>query len=165
MNAATASPSTVAQRVWGLPVRVSHWLLVVCFFDARLTREGDATRMWHMLFGYSLAFLIAFRIVWGFVGIRYARFGDFIKGPRAVAGYAGGLVRGCWWTRTSFGTTSRPRLLARRAPAQAKCAGPDRRAFSHWTSPWLRAAPPFPNITAAAAAAGCAPPCSAPTTA
>lgn len=64
MNAATASPSTVAQRVWDLPVRVSHWLLVVCFFDAWLTREGDATRMWHMLFGYSLAFLIAFRIVW-----------------------------------------------------------------------------------------------------
>ena len=94
MNAATASPpSNASHRVWDLPVRVTHWLLVICFFGAWLTREGDATRMWHMLFGYSLAFLVAFRIVWGFVGTRYARFGDFIKGPGAVAGYAGGLVR------------------------------------------------------------------------
>lgn len=94
MNAATASPpSNASHRVWDLPVRVTHWLLVICFFGAWLTREGDATRMWHMLFGYSLVFLVLFRIAWGFIGTRHARFGDFIKGPSAVAGYAGGLVR------------------------------------------------------------------------
>lgn len=38
--------------------------------------------------------LIAVRVVWGFVGGRYARFSDFVRGPRAVIAYSLRLVRG-----------------------------------------------------------------------
>ena len=93
MNAAVATETPAkSRRVWDLPVRITHWSLVVCFFGAWLTRDGDATRLLHMLFGYSLALLVAFRIAWGFVGTRHARFADFIAGPGKVLGYARGML-------------------------------------------------------------------------
>ena len=41
-----------------------------------------------------MAGLIAFRLVWGCIGSRYARFGDFVRGPAAVASYFRALLRG-----------------------------------------------------------------------
>jgi cytochrome b len=37
--------------------------------------------MLHYAFGYTACALILFRIVWGVIGTRYARFTHFIKGP------------------------------------------------------------------------------------
>jgi cytochrome b len=76
-------------RVWDLPTRLFHWLLVASittsvltgFFDGIL---GASTIDWHQRSGYLAIGLIAFRLVWGLVGGTYARFASFLKGPGAV---------------------------------------------------------------------------------
>jgi cytochrome b len=70
--------------VWDLPVRVFHWLLVISFAGSWLTAESEAQQMLHYAFGYSACALVVFRIFWGIVGTRYARFSEFIKGPTAT---------------------------------------------------------------------------------
>jgi cytochrome b len=81
--------------VWDLPVRVFHWLLVAAFLGAFVTnRLGVAYFGWHVLCGYAVIVLVAFRIVWGIVGTRHARFWNFIRGPGETLRYALGLIRG-----------------------------------------------------------------------
>ena len=83
-----------AGLVWDLPVRVFHWSLVICFAGAWLTAESEYWKLWHVSFGYSMGLLIAFRLIWGIVGTRYARFSQFIQGPSAIKAYAMSYVRG-----------------------------------------------------------------------
>ncbi len=78
--------------VWDAPVRVFHWLMVVCFAGAYLTSESETWRLVHVTLGYTMAGLVVFRIVWGFVGTRYARFASFVRGPRAIAAYLRSLL-------------------------------------------------------------------------
>lgn len=80
--------------VWDLPVRVFHWSLVICFAGAWLTAESEYWKLWHVSFGYSMALLVGFRLIWGVVGTRYARFAQFVKGPAAVKDYLMSYVRG-----------------------------------------------------------------------
>ena len=42
---------------------------------------------WHRWSGYTIVGLVVFRILWGFVGSRTARFSSFVKGPGAMAAY------------------------------------------------------------------------------
>ncbi len=86
-NAENTQASPAAILVWDVPVRVFHWLLVVCFAGAYLTSESEEWRLVHVTLGYTMAGLIVFRLVWGFIGSRYARFSDFVRGPAAVASY------------------------------------------------------------------------------
>lgn len=86
------SPSPVL--VWDLPVRVFHWLLALCFAGAWLTAETERWRLLHATLGYTFGGLVAFRLLWGLVGSRHARFGSFVRGPRAVLRYLGALLRG-----------------------------------------------------------------------
>jgi len=101
MNVTSASraeaPAQAAARrvlVWDAPVRVSHWLMVLSFAGAYLTAESERWRLAHVTLGYTLAGLVAFRILWGLVGTRHARFASFVRGPAAVARYLGSLWRG-----------------------------------------------------------------------
>lgn len=80
--------------VWDIPTRVFHWLLVACFGVAWLSAESERLRDIHVLSSYGLLALIAFRLVWGFVGSRYARFAEFVRGPRAVLSYLRALMQG-----------------------------------------------------------------------
>ncbi|MFZ4056047.1 MAG: cytochrome b/b6 domain-containing protein [Polynucleobacter sp.] len=80
--------------VWDFPVRVFHWLLVVSFAGAWLTSESEAQQMIHYAFGYSACALVLFRIIWGIVGTRYARFTQFIKGPIATISHIKSLFKG-----------------------------------------------------------------------
>jgi len=80
MNAATESRI----KVWDPFVRLSHWSLAACVFGAFLVEEGDTA---HRVLGYTALGLVAFRVAWGLVGPRHARFGDFVQGPRAVGIY------------------------------------------------------------------------------
>ena len=80
--------------VWDAPVRVFHWLMVFSFAGAYLTAESERWRLLHVSLGYTMAGLVAFRIVWGLIGTRHARFSDFVRGPVAIARYVGGMLRG-----------------------------------------------------------------------
>lgn len=73
--------------VWDAPTRVFHWLLAASFAGAYLTAESERWRDVHVMLGYTLAGLIAFRLVWGFVGSRHARFADFAFGPGRIVAY------------------------------------------------------------------------------
>ncbi len=81
------------QKVWDLPTRLFHWALVASFAGAWLTAENEGQELLHLLFGYSLFGLILFRLLWGFVGSRYARFGSFAFGPRTTLGYLRSMFR------------------------------------------------------------------------
>jgi cytochrome b len=74
-------------RIWDAPVRVFHWLLVLSFVGAYLTAESEVWRLVHVTLGYTLGGLLAFRLVWGVIGTRYARFSSFVRGPGAVIRY------------------------------------------------------------------------------
>ena len=78
--------------VWDLPTRVFHWLLAATFAGAYLTSDGERLRDVHMLLGYTAAGLVAFRVLWGVVGTRYARFTSFPLSPRAVIDYLRSLL-------------------------------------------------------------------------
>ena len=70
--------------VWDLPLRIFHWVLAASFAGAFLTAESERLRDLHVLFGYTFGGAIAFRLVWGFVGTRYARFSALRFGPAAI---------------------------------------------------------------------------------
>lgn len=101
-GAATARPgaataSAVTGRpvlIWDAPVRVFHWLMVLCFAGAFLSAESERWRLLHVTLGYTMVGLVAFRAVWGLVGPRTARFASFVRGPSAVARYLGAMLRG-----------------------------------------------------------------------
>jgi cytochrome b len=80
--------------VWDAPVRVFHWLLVLCFAGAYLTAESERWRLVHVSLGYTMGGLVAFRLVWGLMGTRYARFSSFVRGPGAVVRYVRAMLRG-----------------------------------------------------------------------
>ncbi len=80
--------------VWDLPVRVFHWLLVFSFAGAFITAESERWALVHITLGYTVAALVAFRLVWGLVGTRTARFASFVRGPAAVWSYLKSLPSG-----------------------------------------------------------------------
>ena len=80
--------------VWDAPVRIFHWLLVLSFAGAWLTAESERWRLAHVTLGYTMAALVAFRIVWGFIGTRHARFADFVRRPSAIRQYLRTLLSG-----------------------------------------------------------------------
>jgi len=93
-------------RVWDLPLRLFHWLLVICVAGAYfcvksagitegwLSETGTDWMTWHSRFGYAVLTLILFRLVWGIIGPYYSRFTQFVVGPRTIAAY----LRAAKWT-------------------------------------------------------------------
>jgi cytochrome b len=78
-------------RVWDLPTRLFHWLLVACVVGLVITGySGDASMTWHARFGYAVLALVVFRIVWGFIGGYWSRFRSFLYSPGAVTAYLRG---------------------------------------------------------------------------
>ena len=79
--------------VWDLPTRLFHWSLAAAFAGAWLTGDSERWRDVHVLLGYAFAGLIAFRLLWGFVGSRHARFASFVTGPGPVLRYLGSILK------------------------------------------------------------------------
>ncbi len=79
-------------KVWDLPVRLVHWLIALCFTGAYLTAESESWRLLHVTLGYTMGGLIAFRVIWGMIGTRYARFSEFVRSPSAVFQYLRSLL-------------------------------------------------------------------------
>ncbi|MDP2902018.1 MAG: cytochrome b/b6 domain-containing protein [Methylovulum sp.] len=77
-------------KVWDLPLRIFHWLLVAAFFIAYLTEDDLLTL--HVWAGYTCFGLLLFRLVWGFIGNQYARFANFLSKPADAVSYIKDLV-------------------------------------------------------------------------
>jgi cytochrome b len=72
-------------RVWDVPVRLFHWVLVILIATSYFSgRAGGDWMKIHFWSGYAILTLLLFRIAWGFVGSTTARFSDFVKGPGAA---------------------------------------------------------------------------------
>ncbi|WP_178386502.1 cytochrome b/b6 domain-containing protein, partial [Pseudomonas aeruginosa] len=87
--------------VWDAPLRVCHALMVACFTGTYLTGEQEEWRKVHATLGCTLSGLVVFRIVWGFMGTRYARFTNFLKAPGAIARQLRQLPHG--WAKRHIG--------------------------------------------------------------
>ena len=80
--------------VWDLPTRLFHWLLFICVILSFVTGNIGGNAMdYHMLSGYAILVLLIFRLAWGFVGSRTARFSSFVKGPATVLAYVAVLLQ------------------------------------------------------------------------
>lgn len=76
--------------VWDIYIRLFHWLLVALLGFSWWSGERHEME-WHRLSGYAILFLLIFRLYWGFVGSGTARFGHFVRSPRAAFAYLGHL--------------------------------------------------------------------------
>jgi len=101
-------PDTI--RVWDLPVRIFHWLILVLVtllwytgevggLDLSIPWPGGETLFWgnmdvHMLLGQAVLTLVIFRVLWGLFGSTTARFASFVRGPRVVLQYARASLSG-----------------------------------------------------------------------
>ena len=82
-------------KLWDLPTRLFHWLLVILVAAAVITAKIGGNAMdWHGRIGVSILGLLAFRLVWGFVGSYHARFSSFWPKPASVRAYLRGNWRG-----------------------------------------------------------------------
>ena len=79
-------------RVWDPLVRLFHWSLVAAMVVVWLSSEGYDDL--HIISGYTVAGLIAARLVWGLVGGKYARFSQFLRAPFAVIAYLRDMIAG-----------------------------------------------------------------------
>lgn len=71
--------------VWDIAIRVFHWSLVFAFIAAYIS--GEIETGLHQIIGYVILGLISFRLLWGFIGSRYARFSQFVYPLQTVITY------------------------------------------------------------------------------
>ena len=83
--------------VLDLPTRIFHWTLALSFAGSFLTGESERWRDIHVLLGYTVLGLIAFRLVWGFAGTRYVRFAELVRCVPYIVRYLARLLRGHAW--------------------------------------------------------------------
>jgi cytochrome b len=79
-------------KVWDLPVRLFHWLLVALIALAWGTETSNHME-WHVWCGYAILTLLLFRIVWGLIGSDTARFSRFLKSPVAALRHLSHIYR------------------------------------------------------------------------
>ncbi|HED33882.1 MAG TPA: cytochrome B [Gammaproteobacteria bacterium] len=79
-------------KVWDLLIRFFHWVLVVAFFIAYVSGEEESGL--HIYSGYVVLSLISLRVLWGFIGTKYARFNNFVHGKDVVFRYLKSMISG-----------------------------------------------------------------------
>jgi len=87
----TGSSTDPYVRVWDVPVRLTHWAFAFLVPAMWWTAENSQWAL-HKRFGITLAGLLVFRLLWGFIGSRTARFTSFVKGPSQVLAYVRGRI-------------------------------------------------------------------------
>lgn len=81
-------------RVWDLPTRVFHWVLALTVVGSVVSAKiGGNAMAWHFRFGYLVLALLAFRLIWGWLGGRWSRFASFLYSPGTVLRYLRGQSR------------------------------------------------------------------------
>lgn len=102
-------------RVWDLPTRLFHWLLVLLVVISFVTVEiGGNAMQYHERSGFTILALLLFRLAWGLFGSQPSRFKTFLKGPAAVLRYAATTLRRepeCQMTHNPLGGWSVAALL------------------------------------------------------
>jgi len=94
-NLTNSSNDLQAVRVWDLPTRVFHVLLILAIAGLVITGEiGGGVMPWHFYCGYFVLSLVLFRIVWGFIGGHWSRFVQFVPTPSRVKAYLAQLIAG-----------------------------------------------------------------------
>jgi cytochrome b len=73
-------------KVWDLPTRLFHWLIVLLVGFSWWSAETGHMD-WHYRSGLTALVLLVFRLLWGVVGSSTARFGNFLRAPSAVIAY------------------------------------------------------------------------------
>ena len=131
-------------RVWDLPVRVVHWLLAIAVVGAWWTGENlDDWFTVHQYCGYAVVVLVVFRLGWGFIGTRTARFSSFLAGPsavfahlrhlrdRALVAHAGHPASGGWAALVIWGVLLAQGVMGLFANDEVMNTGP----FYGWVAP------------------------------
>lgn len=77
-------------RVWDPLVRILHWGLVICVFSNLFNESGYPV---HRILGMTASVIVFVRLIWGFVGPRYARFSDWFPTPSKLIPYLKALMR------------------------------------------------------------------------
>lgn len=81
-------------RVWDIAIRLFHWSLVTAFAVAYITSGDDDLEVIHTFAGYTIGGLLVFRLVWGLIGTKYARFSSFMFSPQTTIQYLKGMRHG-----------------------------------------------------------------------
>jgi len=81
--------------IWDWPLRLWHWVFAVAVLGAWITGQwgGFDWRQWHFWFGQAAVGLLIFRLLWGVIGPRHARFTSFLPGPGSLQRYLKTLPR------------------------------------------------------------------------
>jgi len=80
--------------IWDMPTRIFHWLQALSFGAAYLTAFSERLRNYHVALGYIMLGLLVFRLLWGFIGTRYAQFNSFLFNPKEVVVYLLSMFKG-----------------------------------------------------------------------
>lgn len=93
---ATASASAPApgRRTIDAPTRMFHWLFALSFAGAYLSAESEHWRLVHVTLGYTMAGLLAFRLLYGLFGPQPVRLSVLWRKLTATAGWLRGLLQG-----------------------------------------------------------------------
>lgn len=80
---------TSRRLVWDLPLRLFHWLFALSIVSSYVTAKlGFDWMQIHFYLGYFMIGLLVFRVIWGFIGPRHARFSSFLAKPAVIWSYA-----------------------------------------------------------------------------
>jgi cytochrome b len=84
----TQQAHTVKTRVWDLPTRLFHLLLMLCVLGLVITGgNGDFAMFVHFYLGYTVLTLVFFRVIWGVFGGYWSRFATFFPSPSSLLSY------------------------------------------------------------------------------
>jgi len=129
-----APPAEV--KVWDPVVRLFHWSLVALFALAFAT--GDEIARLHIAAGYAIAALLAVRLVWGLVGPRHARFGNFVRGPRETLSYLRDMARNAASRHLGHNPAGGAMIVALLTVLAATCAtGYMMTTDAYWGAKWV----------------------------
>ena len=73
--------------------RALHGLMALCFFMAYITSEAHGWRLVHVTSGYTLAFTVLLRLIWGVTGPRRVQLGPLLRRLPGRAQWQDGLRR------------------------------------------------------------------------
>lgn len=97
----------VTTRIWDLPTRFFHWLLVASVTGLVVTGQvGGNAMVWHFRLGYAVLTLLLFRLVWGFVGGHWSRWSQLVLSPARVLAYLRGRSAQTWVAHNPAGSWS-----------------------------------------------------------